>query len=129
MARKSKKNKTHLDFEIDFFEKLIREKPDFIDALIPLAEAYTKAGRHEKGLIIDRRLSKIKTNDAIVHYNLACSYSLLEDVDKAFKALKKAINLGYNDFKYMDGDPDLSSLREDKRYQKIIYNLAKKKGV
>jgi len=127
MTGKSKKNKSHLDFEIDFFERLITEKPDFIDALIPLAEAYTKAGRHKEGLSIDRRLSKLKANDAIVHYNLACSYSLLEDVDKAFTALKKAISLGYNDFKYMNTDPDLSILREDDRYQKIIYNLEKKK--
>jgi len=127
MTEKSKKNKSHLDFEIDFFEKLITKNPDFIDALIPLAEAYTKAGRHEDGLNIDKRLAKLKANDAIVYYNLACSYSLLEDMDKAFTALKKAISLGYNDFEYMDIDPDLSGLREDKRYQKIIYNLAKKK--
>lgn len=125
--KKSKKQKSGLDFEIEFFEKLIKEKDNFVDVLIPLAENYTKAGRYEEGLAIDEQLSSLKSEDPIVHYNLACSYSLLNRVDEAIIALKKAIDFGYNDFEFMNLDSDLSSLRKDKRFQELISNLAKRK--
>ena len=43
--------KEQLDFEISFFERLVKKDPDFVDALIPLAEAYTRKGftkRHSR---------------------------------------------------------------------------------
>jgi len=120
--------KTTAEFEVEFYEKLVEDKPDYVDALIPLAEAYTKAGLFQKGLKTDKKLAQFKPDDAIVHYNLACSYSLTEDIAKAFDALKAAINLGYSDFKYMDADPDLAVLRKDQRYKKIISNVVREKG-
>ena len=127
MEKKKEKEKLSLNFEIRFFEKLVKDNPDFVDALIPLAEAYTKAGRYREGLTIDKQLSGLKPDDQIVYYNLACSYSLLKEKDEAFAALKKAIKLGYRDFKYMDNDPDLSMLRDDQRYQEIILKVKNQK--
>jgi len=69
---------TSLDFDIKFFEAIVRDRPDYVDALIPLGEAYTKKGLHQKGLVIDERLARLKKRDPIIHYNLACSYALLE---------------------------------------------------
>ncbi len=116
-------------FEIEFYEKLLKDKPDYIEALIPLAEAYTKAGKYNNGLAVDKRLSVLKPDDETVYYNLACSYSLLEQVNNAFIALKKAIALGYKDFNHLDNDPDLFHLRDDKRYQEMISDIIKQKGV
>jgi tetratricopeptide (TPR) repeat protein len=109
-----------LKFEIRFFEALIKDKPDFIDALIHLGEAYTKVGLYKKGLKIDKKLTKLKPTDPIVHYNLACSYSLLGMVDKAFKAIDKAIRLGWHDWRHMELDPDLKNLRQDVRFGELI---------
>jgi tetratricopeptide (TPR) repeat protein len=116
-------------FEIEFYEKLLKHNPDYVDVLIPLAEAYTKAGQYSNGLLIDKQLAKLKPDDPIIQYNLSCSYSLLEQLDKAFAALKKAIALGYNDFQHLDNDPDLFCLREDRRYQEMISDFVKQKGV
>lgn len=127
MKKYNKKENFSLSFEIEFFEKLLKDNPDFIDALIPLAEAYTKAGEYEKGLDIDKRLSKILPDDPVVRYNLACSYSLVGRIDEAFEALHAAIGMGYNDFRHMDADPDLSGVRNDQRYQKMISDFAEKK--
>ena len=44
---------------------------------------------------------------SVVHYNLACSYSLLGSVNKALKSLGKAIDLGYNDISHLENDSDL----------------------
>ena len=127
MKKNSESNKNTTTFEIEFFEKLIREKPDFVDVLIPLAEAYTKTGDYDRGLIVDKRLSKLRPDDAIVHYNLACSFSLTDKINEAIGTLKKAVNLGYDDFDYMNIDTDLSNVRNNTGYKEIFAKWTKRK--
>ena len=107
------------DFEIVFYEGVIRMRPDYVDALIPLAEAYTRKGLYQKGLEIDKRLSRLCKNDAVVHYNLACSFALVGEKEKAFLTLKRAIALGYRDFEHMRKDMDLKSLQGDPEFEKL----------
>jgi tetratricopeptide (TPR) repeat protein len=121
--RRSKKE--NLEFEISFYEALLKKDPKFIEALIPLAENYTRVGRHEEGLKIDLELSKLLPEDPMVHYNLACSYSLLNQIDASGKALDKAIHLGYHDFEHMEKDPDLALLRSSPVYHLIKKNIPK----
>ena len=40
--------------------------------------------------------------------------------DFAFKALRKAIRLGYHDFEFMSKDPDLEFIKKDPRYKKLL---------
>jgi len=42
-----------------------------------LGNAYTENGMYAKGLLVDLKLSRLKPNDPLVHYNLARSYALL----------------------------------------------------
>ena len=118
-ARRRKKN----SFEIRFYEELVKQQPDFIEALSCLGDAYTKGGLFQKGLAIDLRLIRLKPDDPLVHYNLACSHSLLGDIDAAFEALKKAILLGYDDFSYLAKDEDLKNLRQDLRFSKLMSKI------
>lgn len=120
MATNKEKKENSTQFEIEFYERILKEQPNFIEVLKVLAELYTKNGMYKEGLKLDKRLAGLLPNDAIVNYNLACSYSLLSDLDESFRALKKAINLGYNDFIHMNKDPDLANLRKDKRFEEII---------
>ena len=48
-------------------------------------------------------------------YNLACYYSLVGEVDRAFSCLKKAFKLGYTS-EYFFRDTDLDNLRSDERF-------------
>ena len=118
-------NKDELDFEICFYETLIKDKPDFVEALIPLGDAYTRKAEYRKGLEIDQRLTKLKPRDPTVFYNLACSYSLLKMKDAAIKALKKAIELGYDDFDYLSTDKDLENIKTDKRFKQLLIKYIK----
>jgi len=120
MAQPKKNKSEDLDFQIAFYEGIIKNNPDFVQALIALGEIYTKKGMYDKGLNIDKRLLKLKPDSPIVHYNLACSLSLLGDVSASFKAIKRAIDLGYDDFPFMHNDPDLSNLRSDERFLELI---------
>jgi tetratricopeptide (TPR) repeat protein len=115
-----------LDFEISFYEDLVKEKPDFVDALVLLADAYTKKGINDKALEIDLRLSSLCPGDPTIHYNLACDYSVLRNADKCLETLEKAIKLGYRDFKYMEKDPDLAYVRQDVRYKELLLKHRKR---
>lgn len=108
------------EFEIEFLENLVKEKPDYVEALIALANVYTKSGKYKKGLEIDKRLSNLRPEDPIVFYNLACSHSLLNHVRKAVKALDKAIRLGYDDVEYMLEDSDLENIKNRSEFKKLL---------
>ena len=85
-----------------------------------LGNAYTRCGRIEDGLAVDRRLVAIIPKSPIAHYNLACSLSLLGKIDEAIESLEHAVRLGYNDFDYLEHDPDLANVRRDGRYRSLI---------
>lgn len=124
MARQKRKDKKiDLDFEISFYEGVLKKRPYFIQALSALGNAYTVRGDYEKGLEIDLVLSRLRGDDPVVQYNLACSYSLLGEIDDAFKTLKQAIMLGYDDFDYLRRDPDLENLRKDRRFEALFKAL------
>ena len=116
----------NLDFEISFYEDLLKENPDFVDALIALGDAYTKKGRYKEGLEIDKRLVRLKPQEPIIHYNLACSYSLLKMSDVCLQTLERAIHLGYREFGFMEKDPDLNFIRKDPRYRNLLSRYANK---
>ena len=108
-----------LDLEIAFMEGLVQRDPRQVEALLILGDNYTRRGRYQEGLRIDERLRALRPEDCMVHYNLACSYSLTGQCDLAAEALNRAINLGYADFDYMAKDPDLKNLRQHAGYKKI----------
>src|SRR5665213_401599 len=108
-----------LDLEIAFMEGIIRRDSGYVEALQVVGDDYTRRGHYVEGLKIDEILSRLRPEDCLVHYNLACSYSLTDLCDLAIESLEAAINLGYRDFKWMAQDPDLKNLRERAEYGKI----------
>lgn len=126
-ARKLPKSKDDIVFEIDFYENILKEAPNFIEALAVMGDLYTRAGYWQKGLDVDVRLSKLRPQDPNVLYNLACSYALLNQTRPALAALSKAIDHGYEDFTYLRQDPDLNNLLKDTHFQAFLKDLEKKK--
>lgn len=118
-----------LAFQIRFYERLIADKPDFTDALIALAQAYTDAKEYKKGLLIDKRLTRIKPKEPTVFYNLACSYALLDMTDEALQALQKSIALGYSDMTHLLNDRDLDSIRTDPRFSRLATFIKKEYSI
>lgn len=117
---KEKDKNCVMEFEINFYEKLLEEQPNFKECMKVLAELYTKIGMYKNGLELDKKLSQLLPSDATVFYNLACSYSLIGDVDNSFNSIKKAVELGFNDFDYMRQDADLMNLKKDKRFDNFL---------
>jgi len=108
-----------LDIEIGFIEGVVARDPEYVEALQVLGDDYTRRGRYSDGLKIDEKLAALKPDDSLVQYNLACSYSLTDQVGEALTALEKALSLGYRDFKWLSEDPDLQNVRQHPQFQKI----------
>ncbi len=115
--------KTDDEFEIWFLEGVLEGYPAYVEGLMFLGNVYTANGMYEKGLKIDIKLAKLKPSDPLVHYNLACSYSLLGSANKALESLGKAIDLGYNDIRHLESDSDLDGLRGEAGYEMLINKL------
>ena len=112
-----------LDFELSFFESLHKRMPKDLRVASALAHIYTKAGRIDAGLKMDRKLVRLDPEDPTTHYNLACSLSLKGRKADAVKALRSAISLGYKDFHWMQHDPDLNGLKKYSGFRELLTDL------
>jgi tetratricopeptide (TPR) repeat protein len=123
VARNKSVAKDDPAFEISFYEKVLKHSPGFIEALVALAELYTKEGLYDKGLELDRRLVVLRPEDPVIQYNLACSLSLKGDIPAAFDAMKRAVANGYEDFTHLEKDEDLLNLLSDPGFQDYYRGL------
>ena len=115
-----------LDFELEFFGAILERTGAFVDVLRAHGNNLTLKGRFEDGMTIDKRLIQLRPGDYLAHYNLACSYSLLKQADLALRALRKAVELGYRDFRYMKQDSDLETIRRDPRFKQLLREFESK---
>lgn len=112
--------KLQQEFEVSFFQGALEQDPENVEVLVTLGDVYSRLGKTRAGLDIDKRLVRICPDEPTFHYNLACSYSLLGDLDPALKALEKAIQLGYQNFEHLKKDSDLDNLRQDGRFHVLL---------
>jgi hypothetical protein len=100
-------------------EGVVRRDPRFVEALQILGDHYTRRGDFDRSLRVDKQLSRLEPGNPLAFYNLACSHALKGEFELAATALENAIELGYRDFKWLDQDPDLRTLREHDLFRDI----------
>ncbi len=111
------------EFEMKFFESVLRRSPDYTEVIEILGGLYTKHGRIADGLKMDRKLVRYLPENATAHYNLACSLALSKRRRDALKSLQRAIELGYRDLDWLMKDPDLDLLKEDPEFASIVSQI------
>ena len=114
----SRRQLRDLDIEIGFMEGLVRRDPHYVEALQVLGDDYTHRGRFDESLRVDEQLVALRPGDPMAFYNLACSYALTEQIERAASALSLAIDRGYRDFKSLITDPHLENLRRHPLFKK-----------
>ncbi len=62
----------------------------------------------------------LNPNYALAYYNLCCTYSLKGETAEAIKHLRRALELGYDNFNNIAKDTDLDNLRQLKAFQDLI---------
>ncbi len=65
---------------------------------------------------------EINPRDISLHFNLACAYSLTEQVDKAYIHLDRAVALGFTDFNKIKTHDDLAYVRIQERFDAFENN-------
>jgi tetratricopeptide (TPR) repeat protein len=113
------RQKRDLETEIGFMEGIVLRDPAYVEALQILGDDYTKDGRFADGLRVDEQLAGLRPQDALIQYNLACSYSLVKSYQNAADAIERAIDLGYHDFGWLSRDPDLRSFRRTTHFKRV----------
>ncbi|HUY92978.1 MAG TPA: hypothetical protein VMV10_29885 [Pirellulales bacterium] len=112
--------KSQLDFDLEFYESILRRAPRYVDVLRCQGELLNRKGLHERAVLVDQRLAELRPNDCVVQYNLACSLALLGRRGEAIKALRKALEQGYGDFDYLHADSDLNGLRSEPAFKRLL---------
>lgn len=115
----TRKEQRDLDIEIAFMEGLVHRDGSYAEAWRILSEDYSRRSRFADGLQVDEKLAQLNPESPEVLYNLACSYSLTRNVERAVETLTRAIGKGFIDFKWMLRDPDLVFLRKDPIFKKV----------
>ena len=118
------KEKNHdAEFEMEFYESVLKRDPSYADVVEILGGLYTKHGRIADGLKMDRRLVRLQQDNATAHYNLACSLALSKRKGDALRTLRRAVKLGYKDFDWMQQDPDLDGLKKQPEFMELLDQL------
>jgi predicted Zn-dependent protease len=111
------------EFEIGFFESVLRHNRTDVSVIEILGGLYTRQGRIADGLRMDRKLVKLQPKNPTAHYNLACSLALSKRKNAAIQELREAVELGYRDFDWMEQDPDLEALKHHPEFQALLAQL------
>ena len=111
------------EFEMQFFESVLKRDAQYTEVVELLGGLYTKHGRITDGLKMDRKLVKLLPQNATAHYNLACSLALLKRKADAIESLRRAVSLGYTDFDWMQQDPDLDGLKKNPGFNALLQQL------
>ena len=114
------KSQDQLEFDIEFYDRILERNPDQIEVLRVQGELLSRRGLHRRALKVDQRLVELRPLDGVAHYNLACSLALLGNSQEALAALWQAFEVGYDDVVHLESDPDLESLRELPGYQDLL---------
>jgi len=96
---------------------------------------YKKSGMEKykeydyKGAIEDfEKALTIDDQDIATHFNIACAYSIMEEKEKSFSHLSKAVQLGYSDHEKIQTHDALAYLRIQDEFEGFVQNGYKLKS-
>jgi len=104
---------------IQALEGHLRQVPEDARARILLAAFYAEEGRQEDAVREANLAMLLRPNEAMVHYNAACTFCSLNKKDEALDALNKAWRNGFKDADWARRDPSLTILRGDPEFEKL----------
>ncbi|MEX0879521.1 MAG: tetratricopeptide repeat protein, partial [Thermoanaerobaculia bacterium] len=102
------------------YEAYAAKHPQKGRAWFNLGYASLAGDRPERAAEAFRKALDLGYRKPTTMYNLACTYSRLDQVDTAFDWLFKALDAGFDSRWALRGDEDLDNLRGDPRYRKAL---------
>ena len=114
----------------------LRAMERYQEALVPLKQAaqlapenahvwfalgwcYKRTGQINLAIRSLERVLATQPAEALVHYNLACYWSLAGDKHRALECLSRALEIDPDYRRLIDDEPDFNSLRSDPQFQAL----------
>jgi serine/threonine protein kinase/tetratricopeptide (TPR) repeat protein len=94
--------------------------PEDVRARILLAGNYASLGDEGPAAAELQIAVALRPKDSNILYNAACTYGLLKKKQEAMEMVKRAVDAGYHNIDWIARDPDLSILRNEPEFQRLI---------
>jgi adenylate cyclase len=105
-------------------EKALVRRPDDTTALDMGAATLATLGETERAREWANRAALLAPEEPVGTYNLACTFALLDERDRAIDLLERyALVMRPQFVGWIKNDTDLDSLREEPRYQALIVRM------
>jgi len=105
---------------IELIEQHLDMNPDDTRALYIGAANLSSLGDAKRAKDWAGRAFEAGRNEPMVLYNVACTYALLGESERAMELLEEAVNLGWGDRAWLETDSDLDSLRDIPRFKFLL---------
>jgi len=104
------------------YEVITKAEPDNGRAWYRLGYSLNRASNYqEAAMAYEKAVEKLQPPiKAFAMYNAGASYAKLNNKDKAFEWITKALNSGFGQIATLTTDSDLASLREDARFKELL---------
>ncbi len=93
--------------------------PDDIHAWMALAWCYKRVGQLDRAIGSLERAVEIEPGEAVLHYNLACYWSLAHNPHQALRYLTNALDIDGNFRDFVSDEPDFDPMRADPQFQSL----------
>ena len=105
--------------QIQALENQLKSVPEDARARVLLASNYASSGRREDATREANLAVALRPNDALVLYNLACAFCMMEKKPEGLDAVRKAWIAGFKDSDWARRDPDLALLHGDPEFERL----------
>ena len=106
-------------------ERQLQLYPDDARAVSLAAGSLYGLGEHARALEWAERALSMAPEEAAILYNVACTYALLNEIDKSIDCLEQAFRQGYSHKVWMENDPDFLSVRDHPRFRALIQGFSR----
>ena len=112
------------DQQVEKYEKLLKENPKNMDALVALANLYLEQGELEKAIPVLEKIAVIQPNNLDWQFNLAKLYELSDQTDKAETIYDQMLSKNPKEFKALVGKAMLRQAKGDFQTANSLFKVA-----
>ena len=116
-------HKKNIPEAVKNYKMALHHDPENQNFYINLSTAYMHGEMFEKAYETLITLKNKSPKNPLLHYNLACYYSLTNKIKSSRKALEYSTQLGFKNFNEILTDPDLEKLRGTTDFQNWFDSL------
>ncbi len=105
------------------YQMALKHDEKIFEVYINLSVAQLRSKDFDQAYLTLQKLRKFQPQNPSLYYNLACYFSLTNQLEFGKAAIQKATSLGFKNFQTLKTDPDLENLKSDQNYNNWLASL------